>query len=144
MGDMDEWDCFKCGAYCSYRASSLCRTCEDKRLLFRNSMRLWFDENQIPWDEPNESKWNVTGKNRKCIVDLKANDIRATLGIRPGTALKSYSPNDGDVLIWMRLPGPYDGSVYKEGEDFIPKIIADLNYHDSEFFTKLKEAIDGR
>jgi hypothetical protein len=97
-------------------------------------MRLWFDENQILWDEHDESRWHVTGKNGRRIVEL---------GSSSRFSYPNKTVNDGDVFVWERSPCPYDGPVYKEGEDYIPKIIADLNYHDSEFFTKLEEAING-
>lgn len=32
MGDMDDWDCFRCDHVCRYRESNLCGTCEKLRL----------------------------------------------------------------------------------------------------------------
>jgi hypothetical protein len=97
-------------------------------------MRLWLDENHILWSEYDDHKWEVVGKHRRCTVDQGSN-IRQAL---------NKPVKDGDILVWVKLPGPHDGPNYKEGEDYIPKIVADLNYHDSEFFTKLEEAINGR
>lgn len=123
MGDMDEWDCFKCGSACSYRPSNLCRTCEDNRLLLRNCMRQWFDDNLIPWDEGASNSgrhwnWKVSGKKGSFRVANEAGN---------------------DIIC-----------ISSEAQDFIqepehvPTIVARLNYHDPNFFDQLEEAINGR
>jgi hypothetical protein len=54
--------------------------------------------------------------------------------------------NDGDVLIWKKTQTPIESPTrpLAPDDDYTPKMVADLNYHDSEFFTKLEEAINGR
>ena len=106
-------------------------------ITLRDAFRQWFDENQIPWTEHDSHRlcWEIgepVAQRTSC---------RVKYYIDPGPDEYFWNKDfaEGVIIFWKKIPGPGDSIIR---DDYIPQLIAELNYHSPDFFKQLKEAID--